>query len=161
MKKYRITDASQGWTVAEVDTKEEAREVILRDTTRCCCVFNESGADVTEEILENAEPAPTLDEDGMVTYSLFMLPWRHPDRFMCYDSVMTRGGVKIREYETVYTGRIEPRVTLEATLAAIFVKFNLDRPGDYTGRSMSVSDLIALEGTGTYFCDSFGFKQIN
>ena len=97
-------------------------------------------------------------------YSIYMLKdckETTDKRFMRYEWAMTHGGVNIFEYETVYTGHIEPRATVEETLEAIYTMFNISHPADYHGRSMSVSDVIALEDTGTYFCDSFGFKQLS
>ncbi len=97
-------------------------------------------------------------------YSIFMLKDNNDTfakRFMRYEWTMAHGGVNFAEYDTVYTGHIEPRATVEETLEAIFLMFNIDHPEDYRGRSLSVSDLVALEDTGTYFCDSVGFRQIN
>lgn len=99
-----------------------------------------------------------------VTYSIFMLKGEVASDhklFMSYKWTMDHGGLNLNEYETVYTGTIEPEATVAETLETIFRLFNLDRPQDYKGRSLSVSDLVALEDTGTYFCDSIGFKAID
>ena len=99
-----------------------------------------------------------------MTYSIFMLKGEVASDhklFMSYDWTMNHGGINCAEYETVYTGTIEPEETVAETLENIFRIFNLDRPQDYTGRTMRVSDLVALEETGTYFCDSIGFKPID
>ena len=95
-----------------------------------------------------------------MTYSIFQLPAEHDLCFMDHRFTQKHGGVKIPDYQTVYTGEIngsDPQMMLER----IYAKFNLDHPADYRGRSLSVSDLVALENTGTYFCDSFGWVQIN
>lgn len=97
-------------------------------------------------------------------YSIFMLKNCNATaekRFMNYEWTKAHGGVNIYEYETAYTGHIEPRATVQETLEAIYTMFNINHPADYCGRSLSVSDLVALEETGTYFCDSTGFKKIN
>lgn len=52
------------------------------------------------------------------------------------------------------------------SLEDVFRTFNLEHPADYTGRSMSVSDIVeVVEGDtvspGFYFCDSIGFKAVN
>lgn len=46
-------------------------------------------------------------------------------------------------------------------LEAIYAIFNTNHPKDYAGRSLSVSDLVTLDGIGTYFCDSFGFRRLD
>ncbi|MBQ8618432.1 MAG: hypothetical protein IJ418_13130 [Clostridia bacterium] len=97
-------------------------------------------------------------------FSIFMLKDCNETadkRFMGHDWTMAHGGVNVFDYETVYTGNIEPKATTAETLEAIYTMFNINRPEDYAGRSLSVSDLVALEDTGTYFCDHFGFKKIN
>lgn len=100
-----------------------------------------------------------------MTYSIFQLNDTEAATkklFMNYEATMKRGGVDFRQYNTVYTGEInadgkDPAEILEA----LYTKFNTNRPADFRGHSLSVSDLVALEATGTYFCDSIGWKQIN
>ena len=41
--------------------------------------------------------------------------------------------------------------------------FNLNRPGDFTGHSLSASDIVALKQDGVvsyHYCDSVGFKEL-
>ena len=64
-------------------------------------------------------------------------------------------------YGRVFEGEIEAK-----DLEEIYEIFNLDKPDGYHGRSMSVSDVIAVRNhedgcTQYYFCDSIGFKQIS
>ena len=95
-----------------------------------------------------------------MTYSIFQLPQEHDNVFMNYGYAQNHGGVKFSEYNTVYTGEIagnDPHEILEN----LFYIFNCKHPDDYAGRSLSVSDLVALEATGTYFCDSYGWQKIN
>lgn len=64
-------------------------------------------------------------------------------------------------YGRAFEGEIEAK-----DLEEIYEIFNLDKPDGYHGRSMSVSDVIAVRNhedgcTQYYFCDSIGFKQIS
>ena len=93
-------------------------------------------------------------------YSIFQLPVEHDNCFMSHRFAEKHGGINFRDYETVYTGYIAGN-NPEEILEKLYIQFNCNHPSDYRGRSLSVSDLIALEDTGTYFCDSFGWKQIN
>ena len=48
-------------------------------------------------------------------------------------------------------------------LEQIYVEFNLHRPADFTGHSLSVSDIVALKQDGVvsyHYCDSIGFKEL-
>ncbi len=59
----------------------------------------------------------------------------------------------------IYTGSLPGGVDLED----IYRKFNIDHPADYTGHSLSVSDIVALKQAGVVTChyvDSFGFREL-
>ena len=45
----------------------------------------------------------------------------------------------------------------------IYEDFNLNRPADFTGHSLSVSDVVALKQNGLisyHYCDHIGFKEL-
>ena len=48
---------------------------------------------------------------------------------------------------------------LRIQLEAIFRKFNLERPDDFTGHSLSVSDVVVVRDQA-FYVDSFGFKPL-
>ena len=62
---------------------------------------------------------------------------------------------KVYEYTTDEYKDLPPLRVLNR----LYEKFNLYRPDDFRGHSMSVSDIITLDGV-PYYCDSFGFKEI-
>ena len=45
-------------------------------------------------------------------------------------------------------------------LEEVFYTFNATRPEDFTGHSLSVSDIVVIDGT-PYFCDSFGWQKLD
>lgn len=64
-------------------------------------------------------------------------------------------------YEKTYEGKVECK-----DLEEIYEKFNLSKPEDFKGHSLSVSDVVEIVKSdyiksGFYFCDSIGFKEIN
>lgn len=61
-------------------------------------------------------------------------------------------------YKKVYEGEIESLSILDA-LDDLFRKFNLNHPDDFHGHSMSVSDVVVLDGR-MYYCDCFGWVDI-
>ena len=66
-------------------------------------------------------------------------------------------------YEPVYTQSIEAKSTIMETLEDAYQRFNADRPLDFTGHSLSVSDILAIKQNGEvsyHYCDSFGFKEL-
>jgi hypothetical protein len=61
-------------------------------------------------------------------------------------------------YKLVYDG--QPGTE---ELEDIFRIFNLEHPEGYTGRSLSVSDIVELyddTGSSFFFCDTLGFLEI-
>ena len=64
----------------------------------------------------------------------------------------------LNDYEVVYEGEIED-YNIEYTLEKLFDIFNMNHPEDFRSRSMSVSDVVELDGE-YYYCDIFGFKKI-
>lgn len=76
------------------------------------------------------------------------------------ESLEARGlKVEYKNYEFIYSGKMNADMNLEN----IFAKFNMDRPEDFRGHSLSVSDVIVIEMNGkatAHFVDSFGFKEI-
>ena len=66
-------------------------------------------------------------------------------------------------YDILYTGPIVCAQNQSATLENLFEMFNINRPGDFTGHSLSVSDIIALKQDGVvsyHYCDNVGFQEL-
>lgn len=73
--------------------------------------------------------------------------------------------VQPENYELVYSAFLSPSDVREqaAILESLYARFNLDRPEDFHGHSLSVSDVIALKQNGRltcYYTDSFGFQRL-
>lgn len=62
------------------------------------------------------------------------------------------------KYNKVYEGEINKRSD-GYELEHLFATFNLNRPADFKGHGMSVSDVVVLDGKA-YYCDRFGFKEL-
>ena len=68
-------------------------------------------------------------------------------------------------YDLVYTGALpsRPDLSREALLESLYERFNLDPPRDFTGHSLSVSDVVGLKGksgVSFHYVDSFGFAEL-
>ena len=75
-----------------------------------------------------------------------------------YNTAM-KNNFSINDYEVVYEGEVMIKPDVHAMLETVFYIFNCRRPEDFKGRSMSISDVVELNGK-VYYCDSFGFKEI-
>jgi hypothetical protein len=96
-------------------------------------------------------------------YQIDMERDEHRIAMMGYEDTLARmngDAIDSSLYDLVFDGEVEAK-----DLEAVYAKFNLDHPAGYTGRSMSVSDVVQVVESptgkeGFYFCDSIGFKEI-
>ena len=93
-------------------------------------------------------------------YQITARDTEHDYRFMNLDFVKRHGmEVNRADYELVYTAPLTEKDTLEA----IYERFNIQRPADFTGHSLSVSDVAVLnDGKSIKACyvDSIGFAEL-
>ena len=93
-------------------------------------------------------------------YQLTDDPAAHSLFFRSYSSLERSGDVvKAENYELRYDCWRPDSDNLEA----IYAEFNIDRPEDFKGHSLSVSDVLVINRDGTpkcYYVDSIGFKEI-
>ncbi len=100
------------------------------------------------------------------TYEIYQIPSgeRYRDiRFESMEHLSIMGQLPDRlNYEKVYSGRLDD-IEYDDKPEGIFVKFNMNRPEDFEGHSLSVSDVIVIEdenGKSAHFVDDVGFKDI-
>ena len=82
-----------------------------------------------------------------------------PYAFMSLDYACKKGFC-LADYAKVSEGTVNDSVPTEQALEDLFAKYNIAHPEGYKGRSMSVSDIVAI-GEDKYYCDSFGFVKLN
>ena len=85
--------------------------------------------------------------------------------FMSYDFIESQGNnPEINFYDLMYAGPLYTTADNANVICEnLYMKFNIDRPEDFRGHSLSVSDVIALKRQGEvnyFFVDSFGFKEL-
>ena len=90
-------------------------------------------------------------------------------RFEAWDEAKDQ--FNFADYEKVYSGELIDAIEYAgkttqcnqddySILAELFVKFNIDRPKDYCGRSLSMSDIVEIvraDGSHYYYCDRIGW----
>lgn len=97
------------------------------------------------------------------TYEIYQVKSGEEYRDYRFESIesLEYFGLKVdyENYDFVYKGSLD-----QMDLEDIFRKFNEDRPTDFQGRSLSVSDVVVLNKDGqttAHFVDSFGFKEVS
>lgn len=166
-------------------SKDRARELMDRDVTIYCLHTDNTEAMVVSENdiidhygmfgIEVADweriKADVPDRDIEKRFNenpnnailIYQIPNDDPKNlmFMRYDSLSEAPSRD--DYEPIYTATIEPKETVSATLEAAYQKYNVDRPLDFTGHSLSVSDILAIKQNGEvsyHYCDSVGFREL-
>ena len=123
----------------------------FKEASRYEAALDTSRAEVREE------PA---QEDRFSIYQLKGGDETLDYRFEPLDAIRRNGlSVDSANYELVYTAPLTERDNLES----IYTRFNIDRPADFHGHSLSVSDIVVLHQDGkdtAHYCDRFGFSQV-
>ena len=116
---------------------------------------NEATQPVTEEYVS--------ERKSQDTYKIYQLKsddelWQY--HFESLESLKAHDlKVEGKNYELKYEGEWTEGMQLEG----IYAKFNIDRPEDFTGHSLSVGDIVVLNRDGketAHFVDSVGFVEV-
>ena len=123
------------------------------------------GEKLTEKDLERmflANPA-----DAFAIYQLRNHESTHDHRFLTMSELYAAGlTVERSNYEPVYTASLSDARSnsIPVLLEDTFYRFNMDRPEDFFGHSLSVSDVIVLKVNGAisaHYVDRFGFQELH
>lgn len=140
---------------SSLDTIRQAASEIINDVdSNFAEICKERGIDLSNE-------AKTVQSDRTVTiYQLNDTPEAAQMRFMNHDYAQKKGlSVDISKYSKVYSCPMQNGESLDD----VYKRFNLDRPADFKGHSLSVSDVISIRENvknTAYFVDSVGFKEL-
>ena len=113
-------------------------------------------------------PIRTIDdvEKAQGRFQIYQLPSGdkyHGIRFEGMDELKAEGvQLNHEDYELVYEG-IVGEFRGNATLEALYTQFNTAHPADFTGHSLSVSDVVLIDIDGeqtAYYCDTAGFVEM-
>ncbi|MGN1105724.1 MAG: YodL domain-containing protein, partial [Huintestinicola sp.] len=111
-------------------------------------------------------PDERAENDDTPKYTIYQIPAGeeyHYIRFTPYELLEKMGQLPDpKNYAKVYSGRLDD-IEYRDKPEGIFVKFNTDRPDDFDGHSLSVSDVIVIDeesGKKAYYVDDVGYKDI-
>lgn len=127
----------------------------------------ERGSDVfqiaTAELELEKSREESLLQSSEKQFGIYQITERDPEhdyRFMGLDYVQKKGMTVARaDYDLIYAAPLTDKDTLDG----IYERFNIQRPADFTGHSLSVSDVVVLNDGSTvkaYYVDSIGFAEL-
>lgn len=100
----------------------------------------------------------------MLEYKILQLQGHADWKFCSWNSEYTQKNFNLKAYTEVYKGEYDPTGrTTKQILEVLFKKFNVKRPEDFHGHSLSISDIVVIKrGSHTryYYCGSFGWTQL-
>ena len=131
----------------------------------------ERGSDTFQIAIADLEQERNMTEQENVLlygsekqFGIYQITARDPEhdyRFMGLDYVQKKGITVTRaDYDLIYAAPLTEKDTLDG----IYERFNIQRPADFTGHSLSVSDVVVLNDGSTvkaYYVDSIGFAELS
>ena len=118
------------------------------------------------ELIKKKREQSFLESPGD-TYAIYQL--KRDDatadlRFMNSEYLQEKGIVpQYENYELVYTGALTKDGSQIEKMEDLYSIFNIERPQDFTGHSLSISDIVALKQAGVvsyHYVDSIGYKEL-
>lgn len=119
------------------------------------------------EIIRKKREQAFLESSGD-TYAIYQL--KRDDattdiRFMNSDYLKSKGiKPQYENYELIYTGALAGDGSQMEKLENLYRIFNIEHPQDFTGHSLSISDIVALKQAGVvsyHYVDSVGYKELH
>ena len=127
--------------------------------------MNTKSLDYTkQETIEALQAFPLKEDYHVSAFAILQCKKESGRTFMDYDKI--HQNVLLDDYNFINAYDVAPthkNRTVDQLLEDIFEIFNMDKPDDFKGHSLSVSDVIALktkDGIRFYFTDSIGFKEL-
>ena len=144
-------------TASELITGIEDR---LTELQKDRVVEQEQKQELEESPANREEQLLFGSEDRFGIYQLKDTEEARNIHFMGMDYLESKGiVVKKENYDLLYTAPLEEGTSLED----IYTRFNIDRPADFRGHSLSVSDVVVLHQNGentSHYVDSFGYREV-
>lgn len=178
----RMYDPSQGlatnqYRIEKCDDKPDTTHMLVKYTldnndgnynqtgVLCYGDYFDCNEALKAAIATPTQPMPSQDKSTFEIYQLKGGDDTRDMRFISLESLAEQGKIPdISTYDKMYEGDFtefeQKGSTIGKQLEAVYTKFNIERPEDFKGHSLSVSDVVVAKGKA-YYVDTFGFKEIN
>ena len=149
---------------SSLDTiQKQGAELIGRIDTRFKELLKEdphlSKTDEPLTVAENLKSYEVLPERTFTLYQLKDGEENHDRRWESYEGLQKLGEhPDIKNYVAVYTGKMAPSATLEN----IYQEFNINKPPDFDGHSLTMSDMVVVKENDVqtaHYVDTYGYES--
>ena len=159
---FGYAEGVEGWenreqVVATITADLETGEYHLSNCPKLTLAIQQEAERIEQRIKEVRKDYPAPAERSFSIYQLNATGRKY--RFESLEVFGTDERPTLSMYDKVYEGKLPPTATLDN----IFEQFNIERPADFTGHSLSVSDIIAIKDDGiisAYYVDRIGFESL-
>lgn len=93
-----------------------------------------------------------------IKYKIFQKTFDSLGLFEVLACMATSVKINLDEYQEVWDGTINSS-SVKQGLEDLFYIFNMQHPPGYTGRSLSISDVIEIDGE-YYYCQAVGWLKV-
>jgi len=118
------------------------------------------------DIIRSKREQAFLESPGD-TYAIYQLKRDDATTDICFmnsDYLKSKGiEPQYENYELIYTGALTQDGSQIEKLEDLYRIFNIEHPQDFTGHSLSISDIVALKQAGVvsyHYVDSVGYKEL-
>lgn len=143
--------------------RKTAGQIIEDMTEQLQLLVKERETSRNEDLSENISPELKLLQGKTMQFGIYQIADGSNGekyQFMSSDFAKEQGiAIVGQDYECVYSETWEHGQSLDQ----IYEKFNLDRPKDFTGHSLSMSDVIVIndgDSVQAHYVDTFGFTKL-
>lgn len=100
-------------------------------------------------------------------YAILQLKQTEEMQNICFRSLFELNRLQLNpeidNYRVMYIAPVASDEDINILLEDIFIKFNVERPDDFFGHSLSVSDVVILKKDNSiksYYADTIGFSEL-
>jgi|GEM_PF-1164597 len=142
----------------QIDTLKSSLDTIRKEAGAIITEIDKNFAELSQDKVQTAEQtAPKLQGD---TFTIYQLKDGDETRGLRFEPLTAlKESPNMANYDKAYTATLENGTTLEK----IFTDFNTDKPEDFKGHSLSISDVVVINRDGketAHYVDGAGFKDL-
>jgi antirestriction protein ArdC len=147
---------------ASLDTIRKEADAIITEVDKYFAELRQSKEQTAERPAPEKQPEQAAPAGGD-TFTIYQLKDGDETRNLRFEplAAVSAAGLAVdaANYGNIYTAPLDNDMTLKE----IFYTFNMDRPEDFRGRSLSVSDVVVMNKGGketAFYVDGTGFKEL-
>jgi len=148
---------------ASLDTIRKEADAIITEVDKHFAVLAQDKEQTVEQPApEQTTPTEQTEPQGD-SFTIYQLKDGDETRNIRFAELaaLTAAGlaVAVANYDKIYSAPLDSNTTLDD----IYMNFNIDHPEDFTGHSLSVSDVVVVNRDGketAHYVDSIGFQEL-